>query len=317
MGRLFAFGALLLAIGGCDNGSGTPDAGPTTDLPPLAANTENADPEIGFQPATLDYSCLSQRTRPAGGAAVATTFHLVDFQDDFDVADAEVWLFPSNEIGDTCTAPDCQLLTTDAMGTAQAMLPAGGWYAYRVIPFDDPFSRERSIFGVFQYNEPVPAAAGGTVEGSSVSGVTIDVIPALLGISRTAGLAIVAGRIEDCQGQFVQNAIIRLYDPDGVEIIAPPTEEALNDDPHFHFFNGDASNNLPDLTEPYSNTDGLYVLVQIPYLDERPYRVEAWGNLGGELTLLSCETARIFEDAVTILNMTPVRSDRPASCPAD
>lgn len=310
---------LVILAAGCDGGDPPdPDAGPPVaacdvpgDLTALTANTENTATEV-FEPATLDYACLGARNMPVGGAAVDTTFHLVDFQDDFDVANAEVWLFTDNTIANDCVAPNCQTLTTNDMGRAMATLPAGGWYAYRVLPYDDPFSRMSDIFGVFQYNEPAPANGGDTVQGNSVNGVTIDLIPSLLGITRADGLAMIAGRIEDCSGQFVENAVVRIYDPDGNCI----EEGLMNDDPHIHYFNGDASNNLPDQAETDSNTDGLYLIVHVPPdTADRPFRVEAWGNLGGEQTLLACEAVRIFPDAVTILNMIPLRADAPAECP--
>jgi hypothetical protein len=317
MRRTSIFFASIFAMA-CDGNSVEPDAGPQVlgcDLPelmPVSASTENPDSET-FEPATLDYACLGERTRPEGGAALDATFHLIDFQDDFDVPNATVWLFTDNVIADNCAGPSCQILTTDGMGRATAQLPTGGWYAYRVLPYDDPFSRMSDIFGVFQYNEPAPDASGGTVTGNSVNGVTIDLIPSLLGITRAPGLALIAGRIEDCSGQFVENAVVRIYDPDGNCIEDGPQ----NDDPHIHYFNGDASNNLPALEVTQSNTDGLYLIVHIPPDPEnRPFRVEAWGDVDGEPTLIGCETARIFPDAVTILNMIPLRGDAAAECPS-
>ncbi len=301
--RLALLASALIVVLGCRRGDEMP---PPPDLEPLAAWEETAD---AFNPLTLDYACLGTRTRPAGGELVSTTFQLRDFEDDFAVDSTMVWLFTNNEIGDACDAPNCQAFTTDASGNATVQLPANGWYAYRVHP-KSGLSRMTTVFSVFQYNEPAPATTGGSVTGNSVSGSTIEVIPAVLGISRTPGLAIVAGRIEDCNGGFVQNAQIVIYDADGNEIVEGPA----NDNPHYHYFSGTIGTNLPNQTQTESNRDGLYVAVQIPVADERPYRVEAWGILDGSFQRLSCETARIFPDAVTILNMGPLREDAPAAC---
>lgn len=306
LGRNVMFASIALGLAACGPAAPVePDAG----LAPLAAYQEVmlGPEEYEYQPATLDYSCRANFTRPTPGAPVATTFQLRDFQEDFPVDDTEVWLFSNNEIADTCEAPDCQSFTTDGSGDAAVTLPASGWYAYRVLP-KDGLSRMSTVFSVFQYNEPAPAAAGGAVTGNSVSGSTIDLIPALLGISRTEGLAIVAGRIEDCSQHYVENTILRIYDPDGNPVGGTAA---------IHYFNGDANDSLPAQDATNSSADGLYVIVEVPVASDQPYRVEAWGQLDGELTLLACEAARIFEDAVTILNMTPLRSDAPAGCPVE
>jgi hypothetical protein len=299
--------ASFFFIAGCREEGPEP---PPADQEPLAAWSETADPL--FVEASLDYSCLGTRTEPNAGAPVSTRFELRDFQDDFPVPGTEVWLFTNNTIADACAAPDCLQFTTDAMGNGTVQLPANAWYAYRVLPRMG-LSRMSTVFAVFQYNEPAPSVANQAVVGNSVSGSTIDLIPALLGISRTSGLAIIAGRIEDCAGNFVENVSIRLFDPDGNEIV-PGT---LNEEPHFNYFNGNAMDNLPDQTQLYSNRDGLYVLSQITVADGRPYRVEAYGNLNGALVPIACESARIFPDAVTILNMIPLRGDAPAGCPTE
>jgi hypothetical protein len=282
------------------------DSGTAPQLQPLQADQPEPDE---FVPVALDYSCRTTRERPTGGAPVSTRFELRDFREKFEVSGTDVWVFTDNEIGNECTAPSCQSFTSDTMGNGTVTLPADGWFAYRVLP-KSGLSRMTTVFAVFQYNMAAPSTEGRAVQGNSVSGSTIDLIPALLGISRTDGLAIVSGRIRDCAGNYVQNAIIRVFDPDGNEI----EQGELNDEPHFHFFNGDAMNNLPDQTQTQSNADGLFVLVQIPVVDDRPYRVEAWGNLDGELTQLGCESARIFSDSVTIVNMDPVRADGPSGC---
>ena len=301
--------ACALALVGCDDGE-TPegDAGPELMLPEATAFTENEAAEE-FESASIDLSCLGSRTQPTAGEEIDVTFQLRDFQDDFEVPEIDVWLFTDNVIADTCDGANCQLITTDAMGDAQVTLRSNGWYAYRVLPFDGP-SRGTTVFGVFQYNEVAPAAAGSSVEGASVSGSTIDLIPALLGIPREEGRAILAGTVYDCNEANVMNAIVRVYDPDGNLV----EEGERITDPHYHYFDGNAANNLPDQTAEHTSEDGLYVIPQVPVADERPYRIEAWATVDNELTMIACESARIFGDAVTILNLAPLRADAPAEC---
>ena len=308
--RIFFAIAGVLVLGGCDGTTATDagvDGGIFVDLPSAEAFTEGV---TAFEPAPLDYSCLGTATAPIGGADVAVTFQLLDFQDDFVVVDTDVWLFTDNTIANDCSGPMCQAFRTDSiMGNANVTMPAGGWYSYRVLPHDGP-TMGRRVFGVFQYNEPAPAAAGGSVEGNSVSGTTINLIPNLLGITREEGRAIVAGRFHDCVDSNVANAIVRIYDPDG-NFIEPGLRAT---DPNYHYFTGLVTGNIPAQEAEYSAADGLYVALQIPWLDDRPYIVEGWANYGGEFQRVSCEAARIFTDSVTILNLGPMRQDADPAC---
>ena len=301
--------ACALALAGCDDETmmtPTDAGGMTPDLPELEAFTEGA---TSFEPAVLDYSCLGTRTAPTPGADIDIEFQLRDFQDDFEVPDATVWLFSDNVIANDCNGDTCQELTTDIDGNAGATLAATSWYAYRVLPFDGP-TPATTVFGVFQYNEPAPASAGGAVEGNSVSGTTIELIPALLGITREPGRAIVAGRIHDCNDANLSGAIVRIYDPDG-NYIEPGTRST---DPNYHYFTGLVTGNVPAQEARFSAEDGLYVIPQVELIDDRPYRVEAWANFEGEYQRVSCESARIFSDSVTILNLGPMRADADPAC---
>lgn len=311
--KIYCLVACALALVGCDDAPITmtdagvmSDAGVDPDLPPVGAFTEGA---TAFEPTALDYGCLGALTAPAGGDTIDVEFQLRDFQDDFEVPDTDVWLFRDNQIADDCSGQTCQAFTTNTMGNASVMLPARGWYAYRVLPQTGP-TPGTTVFGVFQYNEPAPAAAGGSVEANSVSGTTIDLIPALLGITREEGRAIVAGRIFDCNDANIANAVIRLYDPDG-NFIQPGERDT---DPKYHYFTGLVTGNVPAFDAEFTAADGLYVAPQIPLLGDRPYRVEAWANFEGTFQRVSCESARIFADSITILNLGPMRSDPDPAC---
>lgn len=309
-GIALGVGSIALALSACGGGSGTDagsgDGGMVSDLPPLEAYVESP---TSFDPTAADFACLGMRNAPVGGDTIDVEFQLRDFQDGFEVVGAQVWLFGDNVIADSCGG-GCQMLETDAMGNASARLPAGGWYAYRVLPLDGPTSRT-TVFGVFQYNEPAPATAGGSVEGNSVSGSTIDLIPALLGVTREPGRAIVAGRVTDCvDAHNIANVEVRVYDPDGA-YITPGTRPT---DPNYHYFMGLVMGNVPDQNAEFTAADGLYVIPQVPLVDDRPYRVEAWANLDGTYQRISCETARLYADSVTILNLGPTRADADPSC---
>jgi len=107
----------------------------------------------------------------------------------------------------------------------------------------------------------------------------------------------------------VSNAIIRAFHADGTEIIAG--EETTSQ--RFAYFDG-AEN--PDASGTYTNTDGLYVVVNVPTTPGERIRVEAWANTGsGTPTRIGCEAVEAFPDGVSIVNIGPTRNDYPTGHP--
>ncbi len=255
------------------------------------------------------YTNRGTNTVPTPGAAIDYTFTVKDFQTDDTVAGVMVQLFTNNVVADTCVAPDCLLGMSDAMGSFMAHGPANAWYAYRMLPKMGP-TAAATVVGSVQYNEPAPAMSGSTVEGNSVSRATLNLIPTVLGFRQQMGTAIIAGAVRDSENQEVFGAVIRAYGSDGMLIV----EGEAMASPHIRYFNGDS---FPSPTAMFTDVDGLYAVANIPP-DRSPIRLEAWGRLtDADMTpvILGCETARIFGDTVTIINIVPLRSDGPADCP--
>lgn len=305
-------GALAIGVG-CGGGGGDPDAGggggdggEVSNLPVLSTGTMSM-PATG----SPDYACLGSATQPTAGAAVDTTLELRDFESDAPVSNTRVWLFRDNAIGEACDAPVCTELMTDASGNATVSLPADGWYAYRVFPRMGP-TAAMTVIDSIQYNEPAPPTAGRAVTANSVSQGTLNLIPAVLGILRAPGTALLAGRVEDCGETPVYGAEVRVYD--GATRIA---EGPLANDPHYRYFNGDS---FPSDSGEHTHADGLYVGVQIPVpaSPDARLRIEAWGRLAesdAQPRRIGCEAVRVLADAVTIVNIGPERSDYGAGHP--
>lgn len=305
--RLASWKVVLVALAlgttvGCgDDDTMTPpgsDAGAST-LPPLSTGTMSS-PTSG----TPNYACLDTQTRPTPGDSVNTTFELRDFESDAPVGNARVWLFPDNDVRDTCDGT-CVEFTTNPDGNASVSLPASGWYAYRVFPREGA-TRVMTVVDSMQYNEPAPAESGRAVTGNAVSQGTIDLIPAVLGIDRLPGTAVIAGTVADCDETPVYGARIRAFDGD--------TEVAMGlaaTDPQYRYFNGDS---FPSDSNTFTHADGLYVAVQMPA--NRTLRVEAWGRPDdGPERRIGCEVVRVLPNAVTIVNIGPLRSDYEAGHP--
>lgn len=298
-----------LAIG-CGGGGGTPDAGGGGDtdsgpigpeLPVLRSGTledPTADP--------ADMTCLGARTQPTPGGDVDVTMNLLFFSGGTPARGVDVWFFRDNIVRDTCESGVCQMGTSSTDdGTIAFTGSATGWYAYRVFEHDGPTSGT-SVVDSVQYNEPAPATAG-SVEGNAVELSTVNLIPTLLGVPRTPGTVLIAGRVMDCMDTSLRGATIRVYDGDTL-IVSGEAADA----PRFTYFNGDST---PDPAAIHSHIDGLYAAVNIPIPTgaDGLLRVEAWGRPSesspatGER--IGCEAMRAFADAVTIINVGPTRND--------
>lgn len=316
---------VALALTACNTPAGNTDAGHTgTDsgggdtgpapAPMLPQAVANAAPAV--------YGCAS--TAPTPGAAIAITMSLEVFGQNGDKArNTHVCFCGNNLLSPEALAPTfgtscgtgCESVMTDSTGAATVNGFANGWYAYRVFAQTGPTSSTMFLDSI-QANEPAPAAAGGTVTGNAVSLLTAMLISEAELIPRVPGTTTIAGRMFDCGGNDVSNAIVRAYHADGTEIRqgVDPTE------PHYAYFDGSEN---PDALATYTNTDGLYVGVNVTPVtataggSER-IRVESWAFTGtgtGTATRIGCESVEAFADGVSIVNIGPLRSDYDAADP--
>ena len=309
---VLATGVALTGCGDDDGGGGGGDAGggetEDTDLPAAQVDGEvsSSDPQgiMGGSPA--DFSCMGSRTEPEGGDEISFTLTVEDFQEGNPVPDACIEFYPTNVID---TDNTCDGMTTDDSGNVTVMDAANSWYAYRIFPSDGP-TPATTIVGSVQYNEQAPDAEGGSPTGNSVSQATINLIPTVLGFRRSAGTAVLAGTINDCNDDVVYGTRIRAYTADGTRI----EEGMAGSAPHFRYFDG---NDFPNGSQPWSHVDGLFAAANLPAdPNGTDFFLELWGKLSadGEPQLLGCETGKLFPDTVTILNIGPLRADGP-SCP--
>lgn len=306
------------ALVGCPGPSGT-DAGPGVDSVSITGEDASGGlPRTDLPVASTgadgtgraDFTCRGSRTAPRPGSRITTDFRLVVFGQDGQVArNTRVRIFPGNVITDTCAAPDCQEVTTNMEGIAAGVeVNANGWWAYRVFENRMGGTAATRYTDSVQYNKVAPAMSGSTVEGSAVAFSTLDLIPLSLGLEREPGTTIVAGRVQDCAETDVGGAVVRIFRPDGTEIL--DAGEATSIGPHYRYFRriGDRSN--PSNEQPYTNYEGLYATVNIPVSADL-IRVETWGRREGDTApvLLGCEGVRTLPNGVTIINIQPLRSD--------
>ncbi len=320
-----AIGLASIASSACGGGSGNDAGTPGTDA--FAMSGEDASGgyacpipassggcvvattgETGASPA--NFACRGTQTAPTSGAETSVNFRLAVFGQDGQVArNTRVQFFADNQIRDTCEAPLCQEFTTSMSdGTAAGItVNGGGWYAYRVFENSSGSTAATRYTDSVQYNE-IPPAAGGEIEGNAVAFSTIELIPLSLGLEREPGTTILAGRVQDCDGEDVGGAFVRAFRADGTEILDAGETSSIG--PHYRYFRriGDDSN--PSNEQLFTNYEGLYAAMNIPVSDEL-VRVETWGRRDGDdaPVLLGCEAVRTLANGVTIINVQPLRSD--------
>lgn len=307
----------------CDNAAdGTCPAGCPSD--PDCAGTDMGPPDDmirpdGLPPASLgeggvggitadttspaDFSCINTRTAPAGGDDTTFSLEIREFNSGMAFEGLDVCFFPDNNVDlSTCTG---QMVTTDASGNVSVTGPEGGWYAYRVFP-SEMGSASTNIQDSVQINEPVPA--GGSAAGNSVSEGTLGLIPVVLGFAAADDTALIAGTVQDCAEEPVYGAVVRMYDESGTMIQETPA----NTTPKYRYFNGD---NFPSADQPWTHVDGLFAAANIPVASGgATITVEIWGERDGEFQVIGCEDVPALPNAISIVNVGPLRSDGP-TCP--
>ncbi len=296
-----------------DAGSGGGSDAAAPDLPEATVGgSTRADDPFGQRGGTpADYACLGMRRAPdETGDASDFTLIVQDFETGDPVSDLCVAFYADNQVPAT---DDCGDATprTDAQGRITVADVPGSWYAYRVFPKRGPTPASTYV-GSIQVNETAPDA-GGSTEASAIAQSTVNLIPTALGLTRSPGTALVAGRVQDCAGENVHGVTVRVYTADGAAVAegAAADPEAV----HYRFFDGSGA--LPSSDQPFTHVDGLYGVVNLPVPSGgAEFFIEAWGRRPGDAApvLLGCERIRAFPDVVNIVNLGPLRSDGP-SCP--
>jgi hypothetical protein len=306
----------LIGCGGDDEVTPGADAGTQADMataadtgtgPVTVEDTIPTDlPALSIEGGTIDLSCQGVHTAPtATGTAAGFTLAVKDFQTGNAVPGAKVHFFADNAIPTDPTAGT--IITADSSGNAAVSAIPGSWYGY-YIEGNSPSGTSTTVPSI-QINETTPTA-GGTATGNSVSQATVSLIPLTVGRMRATNTAMLSGTVYDCNEKPVQGAVVRAFNAAG-DLIAQGTTSTSTIYAYF------GENGLPTSNEaqPYSNTNGLYGALNVPIAnDGDTVRVETWAIVGGEPTMIGCESLRMFKNVVAIVNVMPQRADGPSNC---
>jgi hypothetical protein len=224
--------------------------------------------------------------------------------------DTTVRVFPGNAVlsVETCDAPTCIELTTDAAGNGAVNLPAGSWFAYQVQgDAAAGTATTAQVNVVAETSVDAELCPDGCIEQSVISRSLFESALGAALVTAQEGTSYFTGTVRDCAGRPLVGAAIRVFGADG-EIVGGTNPSGVR----FVYWPDEGL--FPSSRQPYTSLQGRYAGGNI--IPEERLRLEVWGVLaeGEDPTLIACEEFGGQEDQVTILNVDPLRADAPASC---
>lgn len=220
---------------------------------------------------TPDASC--QQEVPHNGV-------VLDFQDDVPVEEATTEFFWSDLY--VAGASD-QLLVSNEEGEISGVARTCEPYTYST--YTDPDLEETVL--TIQAHNVMPPGAEVNDELNSVSTLTYQLIPGLLGVVVEPGKGVVAGTVYGCEreGDPVEFAQVIAREKGG---------DYLEDQDVFYF-----QNEFPDQNQEWTSDDGLWIIANVP---ESELTIEVWTWNGSEHELRATTDLVIIPDSINIAN---------------
>lgn len=285
----------LVACGDDGGGSDTPDAGDDVANPGFVApdmvTKANVD---GQEVGDADWSCLNTPSDDTATTVdITLTGQILDFQNDNQVREATVEVFPGIDIDNVLATA-----TSDASGNYTMTLPSGHErYGFKV--------SEPDYMDTFLLNQDFePATANQSLNISAISTGTATALPAIIGLVRTPGTGVLAGAMRDCQDREVSYAVATVSSTSGE---ADHLTGAVT-------YYVDAAAGLPVRHDQLNHTDvnGLFAVFELP--ESATAYVQVWGFVDaadladGEMTLLAELPSPVVGDTVITGSIEPLRN---------
>ncbi|HEU0034926.1 MAG TPA: hypothetical protein VFQ53_30080 [Kofleriaceae bacterium] len=298
---------MLAGLGACGGGGGstTPDApvvegNPGFARPTAALKANNEDmPDKWVELGPADLTCLGTPANdPATTVAVELSTVVRDFQSDSLVPGATVTAFKNQDL----TTP---FFTGTADGNAAITIdiPVG------VQRFGYKMTHETALDTLLLNQTVDPSMSSQTVSSiQTVSKSTGQTLPALIGVSRSAGTGVLAGAIRDCQGHEISNFI--------ATVTTNPARTA-SDIMHVagadtYYFSSTVGLPVRHTQKAMGSEDGLFMVIE---LSAAPTAyVQVWGyptdaDLASDnLTLIAELQTQVIADTVITGSYEPLRT---------
>lgn len=261
---LFIFSSLCIAACGDDGGTTiTPDAPkpPSKGFDPptaaLKANKETA-PDTWTELGPADLTCLGMPANDAATTvAVALATKVRDFQSNNPVPNATVSTFRDQDV-----ATVIETKTADGNADVTVNIPIGvkrfGFKMTHPDALDTLLLNQR-------VNASTPTQTLSSIQ--SVSKTTATLLPALIGVSRTAGTGVLAGALRDCQGREVSNFIATVSSTRGSATPLPGADT--------YYFSPSVGLPAKHNQLAMASSDGLFMVIELPAAPTA--FVQVWG----------------------------------------
>ncbi len=303
MGTLVAglFLCLVTSLSGCgDDDGGTNDNGNSN-----AIENHLSDEMMVTPVGTPDFGCEGAAD-PAMVYTMETEISGIvqDFEEDWAVEGVLVSVYETLEdlLNDT---PYDTSAETEANGSYSLMAPAN--VARMQFKIWDPTFQD--YFITLELNEPVAGMPPGPPQATGkdrliISDVTMQTVPAILGIQRIAGTGIVAGRVYDCNRNELQWGAMRAYD--GPE--SDPGRQLLSvyegaDRNAFYFADG-----MPVRGQMFTDPEGQFLIANLVPTPGDFITMEFWGRYGDcpDGCLVSTQEIPVLPDSIVVTDMVPL-----------
>jgi hypothetical protein len=287
----------MAACGGDDGASvdaPPKDIGFTKPTKSLKSNMETAEnqwTEIG----PADLACLNTANNDmATTVAVALATKVTDFQSGNLAPGTSVTVFPDQSED----APFGPPVIADEMAKLTVNIPIG------TKRFGFKMTSDSALDTLLLNQTVLPGQAAQTLgQIQSVSKTTAQTLPALIGVSRTAGTGVLAGAVRDCSNKEISNFIATVSSTKGEVNHVAGTDT--------YYFSSSVGLPVRHSQKAASSEDGLFMVIE---LQPAPTAfVQVWGFLNDtdlaadKLTLVAELETEVINDTVITGSYAPLR----------
>lgn len=290
----------LCAAAACGDDGGTPapdaarDIGFTKPTAPLKANKEMSS-NVWMELGPADLSCLGMPANdPLTTTDVMLTTKVRDFEKNTPVPNAVVSVFPNQDVGapfDTKTADANADVTVKILKDTRR-------FGFKMT---DPSALDTLLLNQrVDPNNPTQMLSA----IQSVSKTTGATLPALIGVSRTAGTGVLAGALRDCAGNEVSNFIATVSSTKGSVTHLPGADS--------YYFSASIGFPVKHSQQPSASANGLFMVIEISATPTA--FVQVWGyptaaDLAADnLKLIAELPTAVIADTVITGSYEPLRT---------
>lgn len=228
---------------------------------------------------------LSQTPDPTCQTDLTLTGEIRDFQLDEPVPSATVQVWTSDDV----TATPDVITQADESGVFSVDVMSCSPFGYMT---GTPADWEETV-DTYEVHQIYGYSAGGTNDATfnSVSDATARLISGLVGVQWDRAHGVIAGTAYDCGENAIEFAQVFIHDGSGG--LPSPEEFGI-----FYFSDDD----MPVFreTQPHTNTNGLWVAINVP---DGTWTAEMWGWDGAEHVMLGATVLEIKAGSVNISNI--------------